>query len=138
MTASLEIRAMASATESLGRLAACSSGYLGTAGWWARLADALDDLRDQIARADMPGLAAQLVADAPELASSAMRLPELDDQAQADAALLRLEVADKAGLRSEARSIREALRVLLDRVRRIERISDDLLHDTYQRDFGGG
>jgi hypothetical protein len=138
MTASLEVRPMTSATVSLGRLAACSSGYLGTPGWWARLADALDDLRDQMARADLPGLAAQLVADAPELAASATRLPDLDDQAQAEAALLRLEVADKAGLRSEARSVREALRVLLDRVRRIERISDDLLHDAYQRDFGGG
>jgi hypothetical protein len=138
MTASLEVRPMTSATGSLGSLVACSSGYLGTPGWWARLAEALDDLRDQMARADVPGLAAQVVADAPELAASAMRLPDLDDQAQAEAALLRLEVADRAGLRSEARSIREALRVLLLRVRRIERISGDLLHDAYQRDFGGG
>lgn len=101
-------------------------------------ADALDGVRHQLARADIPGLAAQLVADAPELVPSAMRLPELDDQAQAEAARLRPEVADKAGLRSQARSIREALRVLLERVRRVERISDDLLHDTYQCDSGGG
>jgi hypothetical protein len=50
---------------------------------------------------------------------------------------LRLEVAEKAGLRSEAMGIRASVQALLHQVRRLGRISEDLLHDTYQRDLGG-
>jgi hypothetical protein len=123
--------------DALERLVTCSHRYLGTPGWWARLADGLDELRAHLAHADTQGLVAQVIADAPELAASALRLPDLDDEAQAHAALLRLEVAEKAGRRSEALQMREAVKTLLGRVRRVERISDDLLHDAYQRDFGG-
>jgi hypothetical protein len=137
MTAALDLIPPIPATESLERLATCSPRYLGTAGWWSRLAVLLDDLREQLAQADMPGLAAQVVVDAPELAASALRLPELDDQVQAEAAQLRLEVADKSGLRSEALAVRASVQSLLGRVRRIERVSGDLLHDTYRRDLGG-
>jgi hypothetical protein len=137
MTAAIDLYAPISAAEALDRLAACAPRYLGTAGWWSRLAVAIDDLREQLAHADLAGLAAQVVADAPELAASALRLPELDDRVQAQAAQLRLEVAEKAGLRSEAMGIRASVQALLHQVRRLGRISEDLLHDTYQRDLGG-
>jgi hypothetical protein len=137
MTAAIDVHSTISATESLERLATCAPRYVGTAGWWSRLALVLDDLREQLAQADMPGLAGQVVADAPELAAAALRLPELDDQVQAEAAQLRLEVAEKAGLRSEALAVRASVQALLGRVRRVERVSQDLLHDTYLRDLGG-
>lgn len=137
MTAALETLAPRSAAESLARLADCSPRYLGTAGWWTQLADAIDVLREQLTQADMPGLAAQVVADAPELAASALRLPGLGEEAQAAAAHLRLEVAAKAGLRSEALGVRAAVTTLVGRVRRLDRMSDDLLHDAYRRDRGG-
>lgn len=137
MTAAVDLFSQPRPADSLERLVACSHRYLGTSGWWARLADGLDELRAHLAHADTQGLVAQVIADAPELAASALRLPDLDDEAQAHAALLRLEVGEKAGRRSEALQVRESVKALLSRVRRIDRMSDDLLHDAYQRDFGG-
>jgi len=137
MTAAIETFAPSSSLESLDRLAACSSRYLGTAGWWTRLAATLDALREQLAHADMVGLTSQVITDRPELAAAALRLPELDDQAQAEAAQLRMEVAEKSGIRSEAIAVREAVKALVRRVQHLDKASDTLLYDAYLRDFGG-
>ncbi len=137
MTAALEFHAPTSAADSLDRLISGSPRSLGSTSWWGQLAAALDGLRAQLASADLNGLAAQVVADAPELAATARRLPELDDATQAAATLLSQEIGQKRGRRAEVMVVREAVRGLLTRVRRLERVSDDLLHDAYQRDFGG-
>ncbi len=137
MTAALEFHAPSSAADSLDGLLSCAPRFLGSAPWWTHLGSALDALRFQLAAADLTGLAAQVVADAPELAASALRLPELDDATQAEASRLRQEVAELAGRRPEVMVVREAVRDLLIRVRRLDRMSEDLLHEAYQRDFGG-
>jgi hypothetical protein len=137
MTAALDTFAPTSALDSLERLVTCSNRYLGTAGWWTRLAATLDVVREQLAHADMTGLSMQVIADAPELAAAALRLPDLEDQAQAEAAQLRMEVAEKSGIRSEAIVVREAAKGLIARVRHIDKLSDTVLHDAYLRDFGG-
>jgi hypothetical protein len=137
MTVALETFAPSSALDSLERLVTCSNRYLGTAGWWTRLAATLDVVREQLAHADMSGLSMQVITDAPELAAAALRLPDLEDQAQAEAAQLRMEVAEKSGSRSDAIVVREAVKALIARVRHIDKLSDTVLHDAYLRDFGG-
>jgi hypothetical protein len=137
MTAALDTFAPSSALDSLERLVNCSNRYLGTAGWWTRLATTLDSVREQMARADITGLSMQVIGDSPELAAAALRLPELDEQVQAEAAQLRMAVAEKSGIRSEAIVVRESVKALVARVRHVDRASDTLLHDAYLRDFGG-
>ena len=137
MTAAIETFAPSSALDSLERLVTSSTRFVGTAMWWTRLAASIDSLREQLAHADIVGLSSQVISDRPELAAAALRLPELDDQAQAQAALLRMEVAEKAGLRSEAIVVREAVKSLIDRVRHLDRMSSTVLYDAYLRDFGG-
>lgn len=137
MTAAIETFAPSSALDSLERLVTSSNRFVGTAMWWSRLAASIDSLREQLAHADIVGLSSQVISDRPELAAAALRLPELDDQAQAQAALLRMEVAEKAGLRSEAIVVREAVKSLIERVRHLDRMSSTVLYDAYLRDFGG-
>jgi hypothetical protein len=137
MTAALDTYAPIAPTASLERLVNCSSHYLGSPEWWSRLAVAVDSLREQLAHADLLELSRQVVVDAPELAAAALRIPDLHDEAQAEAALLRMEIADRAGKRSEAIVVRESVKALVAHVRRVDRLSDDLLHDAYSRDFGG-
>lgn len=137
MTAAIETFAPSSALDSLERLVTSSNRFVGTAMWWSRLAASIDSLREQLAHADIVGLSSQVISDRPELAAAALRLPELDDQAQAQAALLRMEVAEKAGLRSEAIVVREAVKSLIERVRQLDRMSSTVLYDAYLRDFGG-
>lgn len=137
MTAAIEPLAPVSALDSLERLATCSNRFLGTAMWWSRLASAIDSLREQLAHADIVGLSSQVVGDRPEMAAVALRLPELDDRTQAEAAQLRMQVAEKSGLRSEAMVVREAAKTLIQRVRQLEQQSSAVLYDAYLRDFGG-
>jgi hypothetical protein len=137
MTAVLETFAPSRAVDSLERLVNCSNRYLGSAAWWARLADSLDTLREELAHADIVGLSIQVISDVPELAAAAQRLPDLDDRAQATAALVRMEVADKAGRRTEAIAVREMAKDLIAQVRHVDSLSSTLLHDAYLRDFGG-
>ena len=136
MTAAVEF-APAGALDSLERLVTCSNRFLGTAMWWTKLASTIDSLREQLSHADMVGLSSQVISDRPELAAAALRLPELDDQAQAEAAQLRMEVADKAGLRSEAIVVREAAKSLIERIRHLDKLSTTVLYDAYLRGFGG-
>ncbi len=137
MTAALEFRAPSSAADSLDGLISCTPRFLGTRLWWTQLGDALDALRFQLSGADLTGLAAQVVADAPELAASALRLLEIDDATQAEASRLRQGVTEMSGRTPEVMVVREAVRALVTRVRRLDRLSEDLLHEAYQRDFGG-
>ena len=137
MSVALDTVAPPGVLDSLERLVTCSHRYLGTASWWTRLADTLDSLREQMARADLAGLSAQVIADAPELAAAAVRLTEADDRAQAEAAQLRMYIAEKSGMRSEAIVVREAVKPLIAQVRHLDKQSDTLLNDTYCRDFGG-
>jgi hypothetical protein len=121
----------------LDRLAHCSQRDLGSAAWWACVAARLDGLRDELADSDILGLAAQVTADAPQYAAAARRLPEMSDAIQAEAAQLRLLIADRAGSVSAAPEVRAALEALLRRVRTLYRLSDSLLLDAYERDLGG-
>jgi hypothetical protein len=104
--------------------------------WWLRLSEALDALRAHLARSDVSGIADQVLADAPELAAAATRLPRMRQAVKAEATRLRLRI-DRVGLREDVRDVRASASALAQHVRRLERSAEDLLHDAYQRDFGG-
>ena len=86
---------------------------------------------------DVEGLAAQVIEDAPELGAAATRLPTLDARARAELTELRALVAQHYGVPALVAEIRAATEALLRRVRTLYRLSDDLLLDAYERDFGG-
>jgi hypothetical protein len=69
--------------------------------------------------------------------SAARRLSAIHDQTQLDLARLRQEVADLCGSTTAARAVRDAVEVLLGRVRNLNRLSSDLMLDAYERDIGG-
>ena len=133
----MTVRTWATPRESLDRLVRCATDEVGTAMWWACLARHLDELREELAQSDIAGLAAQITADAPQLAATARRLPDLDVQVQCEVAQFRAVVAELSGSVADAGGVRVALEVLLRRVRTLYRVSDDLMLDAYERDFGG-
>ncbi len=122
---------------SLERLVGCSDHEAGTSVWWACLARHLDQLSEELSLSDIEGLAAQVTADTPELAADAARLMNLDGQLRDEVIDLRRRVADLAGSPEPVVDVREALDNVLHRVRSLDRLSDQLLFEAYERDFGG-
>jgi hypothetical protein len=82
-------------------------------------------------------LAAQVTTDTPELAADAIRLTNLDTQLRAEVIDLRLRVADLAGSPDAVVDIRDAVEQTLRRVHSLDRLSDELLFEAYERDLGG-
>jgi len=136
-TMSMTTTARPTSRESLDRLVRCSSKDAGTARWWTCLSHSLDDLHVELMSGDVEGLAAQVIEDAPELGAAATRLPTLDARARAELTELRALVAQHYGVPALVAEIRAATEALLRRVRTLYRLSDDLLLDAYERDFGG-
>lgn len=133
----LTLTTWAAPRASLEELTRCAESELGTAAWWTCLAHRLDALRDEMAGCDIEGLAAQVIADAPQFAATAAKLPTLDADVQGRATELRLRIADLAGSRTAAKSIQLEVKELLRRVRTLYRMSDQLLLEAYERDLGG-
>lgn len=125
------------ARASLDRLARCSQYEAGTSTWWACLARRLDELSEELALGDVEGLIAQVQTDAPEMAADATRLAKLDAQVRQEIVELRLWVGAEAGSRDATGEVRRALEMALHRVRTLDRYSDDLLIQAYERDLGG-
>lgn len=136
-TMSMTTTARPTSRESLDRLVRCSSQDAGTPRWWTCLSRSLDDLHLELMSGDVEGLAAQVIEDAPELAAAANRLPILDARARAELTELRTLVARYYGVSALVTEIRAATEAVLRRVRTLYRVSDDLLLDAYERDFGG-
>ncbi|HSO03893.1 MAG TPA: hypothetical protein VLQ92_05390 [Candidatus Limnocylindrales bacterium] len=122
---------------SLEGLTRCTDADLGTAHWWACLARNLDALAEDLATADTDGLAAQIIADAPEYAASAKLLTTLDTQLRCDVLELRHQVADLSGSPTSAFEVRDEVIRLIRRVRTLDRQSRELLVEAYGRDLGG-
>jgi len=122
---------------SLERLVGCSDYEAGTSVWWACLARHLDELSEELSLSDIEGLVAQVTADTPELAADASRLTTLDEQLRDEVIDLRRRVADLAGSVDAVVDVREALDGTLRRVRSLDRLSDQLLFEAYERDLGG-
>ena len=105
----MSVRVWSTPRESLDQLVTCARQEVGSPTWWACLAGHLDELRDELATADIEGLAAQITADGPHLASPgpARRtrawVPRLHPKHGAhDLGSLNRLVADPAGTRPAA------------------------------------
>jgi hypothetical protein len=132
----MTVRTRGSAGESLDLLLLCPTQDLGGS-WWDSVAHHLGEVGEELAGTDISGLAAQITTDAPHFATAARRLSAIHDQTQRDLARLRREVADLRGSTTAARAVRDAIEVLLRRVRTLNRLSNDLMLDAYERDIGG-
>ncbi|HYN57252.1 MAG TPA: hypothetical protein VES03_08650 [Motilibacterales bacterium] len=132
----MTIRTWQTPQESLDRLV-CARDEVGSPTWWSLLSRYLDELSDELAMGDVEGLVAQIIADAPHLAASAARLLPLENQVKSELAQLRMLVAHAYGSMTSAPPVRDAVEVAMRRVRTLNRMSDDLLLDAYERDFGG-
>jgi hypothetical protein len=133
----MTVRTRGSTGESLDLVLLCPARDLGSAWWWDSVAHHLGELGEELALTDIAGLAAQITTDAPHFATAARRLSLIHDQTQLDLARLRREVADLGGSTTAARAVRDAVDVLLGRVRTLNRLSSDLMLDAYERDIGG-
>lgn len=133
----LTLTSWAAPRASLEELTRCADSELGSAAWWSCLANRLDALRDEMAGCDIEGLAAQVIADAPQFAATAAKLPPMDSDVQSRATELRMRIAEVAGSRTAASHIRLEVKELLRRVRTLYRMSDQLLLEAYERDLGG-
>lgn len=133
----MTLRTRSTPRESLDRLVTCSREDVGSPTWWVSLARHLDELREELAMVDVEGLAAQITADAPHLAASAAQLPPLGKRIESELSELRMLVAIACGSTTAAPIVQDAVEVTLRRVRTLNQMSDDLLLDAYERDFGG-
>ena len=133
----MTVRTWQTPEESLDRLVTCAREEVGSPTWWGLLSRHLDELGGELARGDVEGLVAQITTDAPHLAASAARLPVLDNQVKSELTQLRMLVASAYGSTTAAPPVRDAVEVTLRHVRTLNRMSDDLMLDAYERDFGG-
>ena len=133
----MTVRTWQTPEESLDRLVTRAREEVGSPTWWGLLSRHLDELGGELARGDVEGLVAQITTDAPHLAASAARLPVLDNQVKSELTQLRMLVASAYGSTTAAPPVRAAVEVTLRHVRTLNRMSDDLMLDAYERDFGG-
>ena len=133
----MTVRTRGSTGESLDRLMRFPQEYLDSDWWWASVAHHLSELGEELARTDIAGLAAQITTDAPHFAAAAHRLSAIHDQAQLDVARSCREVAGSCASTAAAGDVRDGIEALLRRVRSLDRLSSDLMLDTYERDIGG-
>ena len=133
----MTVRTWQTPEESLDRLVTCAREDLGSPTWWGLLSRHLDELGGELARGDVEGLVAQITTDAPHLAASAARLPVLDNQVKSELTQLRMLVASAYGSTTAAGPVRDVAEITLRHVRTLNRMSDDLMLDAYERDFGG-
>jgi hypothetical protein len=133
----MTVRTRGSAGETLDLLLRSPQEDLGSARWWDSVAHHLGELSEGLARNDIVGLAAQITTDAPQFAAAARRLSAIHDRAQLDLARSRREVAGLSGSTTAARDVRDGIEALLRQVGTLDRLSSDLMLDTYERDIGG-
>ena len=110
--------------------------------WWVDLATMLDHLRHSMAahHLDATGrreLREQIRKDAPHLFFRIRRLESEAEELDLEMMRVRLMVGDSAGDPHAAGGIGQAVTDLLDRIRRHEQHSREVLLDAYERDLGG-
>lgn len=127
--------------ESSSRLTRLLAEAPGTAAtWWVELVAELDELSVRLL-ADLQtvwtGLQAQLIRDAPHLSAQLRRLDEEAENLQDRLVAARILAGRVAGDNAFAREIHDEVRDLLNRLRRFEERTTQLLYEAYERDLGG-
>lgn len=108
--------------------------------WWVDLAGELDELSVRLltdGEEVWRGLSDQLTRDAPHMSSQLRRL-DAEHEALADELLkVRILAGQSAGDPSLKRTVADAVRTLLSRLRRLEERTAQVLYEAYERDLGG-
>ena len=110
--------------------------------WWVELVALLDALGARVAtlRQDQSGestLAEQIRMDAPHLYGSLRRLDEESEALQADLLHVRIQAGESMGDDSRVGALSADIRGVLHRLTRLERRSNSVVLDAYDRDIGG-
>ncbi|HEX6888029.1 MAG TPA: hypothetical protein VF143_07970 [Candidatus Nanopelagicales bacterium] len=113
----------------------------GRAGWWVEVTRQLDDLAESVQGSavdlDVLGLSEQLRADAPHLLGRWQRIAAERDGLYEEVTRVRRLAGDSAGDPGAVSTVSGAIRDLLQRIRRFQQRSGDVLLDAYSRDIGG-
>lgn len=112
----------------------------GMAQWWVDLAGELDELSARLMAESQQAwhsLRAQLTTDAPHLTSQLQRIDADADDLQGRVLDVRVMAGQTAGDPEGARTVRDAVRDLLHRLRRHEERTSQVMLDAYERDLGG-
>ena len=110
--------------------------------WWVELVALLDALGARVSslREDQNGdssFAEQIRMDAPHLYGSLSRLDEESEHLQEDLLRVRITAGKSMGDESALGELSRDIRGVLRRLRRLERRSNDVVLDAYDRDIGG-
>lgn len=112
----------------------------GVAQWWVDLTGQLDELNVRLmtdGEQAWRGLSDQLRRDAPHLSSHLARLDEEQQDLESELMAVRMLAGDSAGDPSMARQVKDAVRDLLNRIRRLEERTTQVMYEAYERDLGG-
>jgi hypothetical protein len=108
--------------------------------WWVELTSQLDELSvrlmtdgEQVWR----GLADQLRRDAPHMSSHLKRIDAEQEYLESELLRVRILAGESAGDPSLVRLVQEAVRDVLNRLRRLEERTSQVLYEAYERDLGG-
>ncbi len=114
----------------------------GLISWWIDLTRQLDELADAIRTTagnllDPEGFTEQIREDAPHLMGRWLRLSAERDELDRAVTEVRIRAGASAGDPSAVDSIISAVRDVLNRARRYQERTTDVLLDAYERDLGG-
>lgn len=108
--------------------------------WWVELAEQLDDLaQGLIAESDevWRGMSDQITRDAPHMTSQLRRIDAEHEVLARELLRVRILAGECAGDAGRVRTVKDAVRSLLHRLRRYESRATQALYDAYERDIGG-
>ena len=104
----------------------CPPDYCGSAIWWTRLAQSLDDLRDQLITCNVRDFSRKFVEVAPELSDLAEQIPERAVDAELEIVRVRSHVREALGKSDALESIKVEVKSVVHRIKLFNYLSEDL------------
>lgn len=108
--------------------------------WWVDLTMQLDELSIRLmtdGEAVWRGLSDQLRRDAPHMSSALQRIDAEKEDIESELFRVRMFAGESAGDPHRTHSVKQAVRGVLNRLRRHEERTTQVLYETYERDLGG-
>lgn len=140
MTTLLPMPRAGGISEVASRLGGLLNDRRSVAQWWVDLTGELDELAvrlmtesEEVWRA----LSDQLTRDAPHMSSQLRRLDAETLDIEAHLHSVRVMAGQYAGDPHMTRQVKDAVRDLLNRLRRLEERTTQVMYDAYERDLGG-
>ena len=140
MTAYIPTARQPGISDSSHRLSNLLNDHRSVAQWWVDLTTQLDILATRLmidGHEVWRGISDQITRDAPHMTSQLRRLESEQEDLETELLRVRMMAGEAAGDPTKARSISQAVRDLLHRLRRHEDRTSQVLYDAYERDLGG-